>query len=184
MKLIVGLGNPGNEYHFTRHNAGFMVIDELCARLKVATQPAKKLKADICVSMRGGETIIIVKPQTFMNLSGQCVAKIANFYKISTDNIWVVSDDLDLDFGIVRVRVGGSSGGHNGLKDMIDKLGDGFTRFRIGIGNDTLAGIPSEKFVLQKFSAGELELIPSITSKASEMLLDALDNGITHISKK
>ncbi len=184
MKLIVGLGNPGEEYHLTRHNAGFMAIDELCTILKVSTQSVKKLKADICVTMRDGETIMIVKPQTFMNLSGGSVMKIANFYKIGVEDIWVVSDDLDLDFGIVRVRVGGSSGGHNGLKDIIDKLGDGFARFRIGIGNDTLASIPSEKFVLQKFNGSELELLPNIISRASEMLLDALDNGIEHISVK
>ncbi|MEI6169585.1 MAG: aminoacyl-tRNA hydrolase [Candidatus Saccharibacteria bacterium] len=184
MKLIVGIGNPETEYAGTRHNIGFQVIDEICKTIKVTMKFEKKLKADIYVTMRGGETIILAKPQTFVNLSGDSVAKIANFYKIQTADIWVISDDLALDFGTIRVRVGGSSGGHNGLKDIIGKVGPDFTRFRVGIKNSLLEKVPTEKFVLQKFNKEELTSLEGIYLKASELVLESLDNGIEHTSIK
>ncbi len=177
MKLIIGLGNPGQEYQDTRHNLGFMVIDELAAKLKVGLKFDKKLKSEVSVTMYG-ETIILAKPQTFMNLSGDSVAKIAHFYKVSLSDIWVVSDDIDLDFGTIRVRVGGSSGGHNGLKDIIAKIGEGFTRFRVGIKNETCANLPSEAFVLQKFDASEQAKLEDVTLKAAEMIIGSLSEGI------
>lgn len=177
MKLIIGLGNPGQEYQDTRHNLGFMVIDELAARLKVGLKFDKKLKSEVSVTMYG-ETIILAKPQTFMNLSGDNVAKIAHFYKVSLSDIWVVSDDIDLDFGTIRVRVGGSSGGHNGLKDIIAKIGEGFARFRVGIKNETCVNLPSEAFVLQKFDASEQAKLEDVTLKAAEMIIGSLSEGI------
>lgn len=182
MKLIVGIGNIGEEYENTRHNVGFMVIDKICKKYKLTTKFEKKLKADMCVTMLDGETIILAKPTTYVNLSGDSVAKIANFYKIQSQDVWVISDDLALDFGVVRVRVGGSSGGHNGLKDIIAKVGEEFTRFRVGIKNNMLEKIPTEKFVLQKFSKGEQEEIDNLTTKTSELVLESLKNGVEHTS--
>jgi len=182
MKLIVGLGNTGTEYENTRHNLGFMVIDEICKKYKLNIKNEKKLKADMCVTMLDGETIILAKPTTFVNLSGDSVVKIANFYKIQTQDIWVISDDLALDFGTVRVRVGGSSGGHNGLKDVISKVGEDFTRFRIGIKNDMLEKVSTEKFVLQKFNKDEQEKLDDIVKKSAEIVIDSLKSGVEHSS--
>ena len=183
MKLIVGLGNPGSEYKLTRHNVGFMVIDELAKTLGVELSPEKKLKAEICITLRA-ETLILAKPDTFMNNSGSSVSKIAAFYKINPDDIWVISDDLDLEFGKIRVRKGGSSGGHNGLKDIIEKVGEDFVRFRVGIKNASLEKIPSEKFVLSKFSAEEQNELDNIIRNTLDLLLEALQNGIEHKSLK
>lgn len=181
MKLIVGLGNPGKEYERTRHNVGFMVIDELAKILGVELNPEKKLKAEISITLRA-ETLILAKPSTFMNASGSSVAKIADYYKISPADIWVVSDDLDLEFGTVRLRQGGSSGGHNGLKDIIEKIGEDFVRFRVGIKNDTLSKIPSEKFVLAKFDAQEQSELGKVIKKTLELIQDSLQKGIEHKS--
>lgn len=136
----------------------------------------------MCVTMLDGETIILAKPTTFVNLSGDSVVKIANFYKIQTLDIWVISDDLALDFGTVRVRVGGSSGGHNGLKDVISKVGEDFTRFRIGIKNDMLEKVSTEKFVLQKFNKDEQEKLNDIVKKSAEIVIDSLKSGVEHTS--
>jgi PTH1 family peptidyl-tRNA hydrolase len=182
MKLIVGLGNVGTEYENTRHNLGFMVIDEICKKYKLNIKNEKKLKADMCITMLDGETIVLAKPTTYVNLSGDSVVKIANFYKIQTQDIWVISDDLALDFGTVRVRVGGSSGGHNGLKDIIAKAGEDFTRFRIGIKNDMLEKVPTEKFVLQKFNKVELEKLEDLVKKSADIVLESLKNGVSHTS--
>jgi len=182
MKLIVGLGNTGEEYANTRHNVGFMVVDEICKKYKLNTKLEKKLKAAMCVTILNGETVILAKPTTFVNLSGDCVAKIANFYKIQSQDIWVISDDLALDFGTIRVRVGGSSGGHNGLKDIIAKAGEDFARFRVGIKNDMLEKVPTEKFVLQKFNKEELENLEGVIKKSAEIVLDSIQNGVEHRS--
>jgi len=182
MKLIAGLGNVGDEYENTRHNLGFMVIDEISKEYKLNIKNEKKLKADICVTMFNKETVILAKPTTYVNLSGDSVVKIANFYKIKTQDIWVISDDLDLDFGTIRVRLGGSSGGHNGLKDIIAKAGENFTRFRVGIKNDMLEKVPAEKFVLQKFNKEEQENLDAVVKKCAKIVLESLKNGVKHTS--
>jgi len=181
MKLIVGLGNPGKQYDITRHNVGFMVIDELVKKLGVELKNERKLKAEVAITLRA-ETLIIAKPETYMNLSGSSVAKIAQFYKISPQDIWVISDDLDLEFGTVRLRQGGSSGGHNGLKDIIQKVGDNFVRFRVGIQNERSGNIPAEDFVLQKFNQTEQLQLPQIISKTLDLILESLQKGIEHTS--
>jgi len=181
MKLIVGLGNPGKQYDITRHNVGFMVIDELVKKLGIELKNERKLKAEVAITLRA-ETLIIAKPETYMNLSGSSVAKIAQFYKISPQDIWVISDDLDLEFGTVRLRQGGSSGGHNGLKDIIQKVGGNFVRFRVGIQNEQSGNIPAEDFVLQKFNQTEQLQLPQIISKTLDLILESLQKGIEHTS--
>lgn len=159
-----------------------MVLDQLAKECKVVFGFEKKLKADIAMFVRNNDTLILAKPQTFMNLSGDSVRKIMDFYKIDLENIWVISDDLDLEFGKIRVRVGGSSGGHNGLKDLIEKVGEDFTRFRIGIKTPLLEKMGAEKFVLQKFNTEESKKLPEIITKTSALVLDGLEEGIEHSS--
>ncbi len=182
MKFIIGLGNPGEEYTHTRHNLGFMVLDELAQQCGVEFAFEKRLKAEVAMFVRNNDTLILAKPQTFMNLSGDSARKIMDFYKVQLENVWVVSDDLDLEFGKIRVRTGGGSGGHNGLKDLIEKIGEGFTRFRIGIKNPMLEKMDAQKFVLQKFNQDESAQIPAIVQKTTELVLDGLENGIEHSS--
>lgn len=184
MKLIVGLGNPGVEYSESRHNLGYMVIDKLEEQMKVGLVFEKKLKAEVAMFVHDSETLILAKPQTFMNLSGDCVGKIAKFYKINTEDIWVISDDLDLEFGKVRTRIGGGSGGHNGLKDIINKLGDGFARFRVGIKNSDLTKVPADKFVLQKFTKEETNHLDKVIEATTMLIHHALEAGIEHTSQK
>ena len=180
MKLVIGLGNPGKEYSKTRHNLGFMVIDEFVSSIGIHLDTQKKLKCELAVTMANGETIIIAKPSTFMNLSGSAVQKIKQFYKIENNDIWVISDDLDLEFGTIRTRLGGSSGGHNGLKDIIKNIGEDFARIRVGIKNDLLTNQPAEDFVLKPFNKVESEQLPTIVDKSVEVIKHSLENGIEH----
>lgn len=136
VQLIVGLGNPGKEYQDTRHNAGFWFVDELARQEGASFKLEKKFQAETTRCRLAGEECWLLKPQTFMNLSGQSVQALANFYKIPIDAILVVHDELDLDVGVVRLKEGGGHGGHNGLRDIINKMaGNNFLRLRIGIGH-------------------------------------------------
>ncbi len=182
MKLIIGLGNPGDEYTHTRHNLGFMVLGELAQKWSVHFHEQTKLKAQVLVTLFEGETVVLAKPQTFMNLSGNSVQKIKQFYKLSNDDIWIVSDDLDLDFGTIRVRQGGSSGGHNGLKSLIEQLDEDFVRIRVGIKNSSLEKIPTEKFVLQRFSTDEEQKLPDIITHSVNLIETSLVDTIGHTS--
>lgn len=159
IKMIVGLGNPGQEYQHTRHNAGFWLLDQLAWQWKATFQPEKKFFGNVArMSHKHGE-IWLLKPDTFMNLSGKAVSALAQFYKIQPENILVVHDELDIDCGKIRFKLGGGNGGHNGLKDIQAKLGTpNFYRLRLGIGH------PGDKqlvvgFVLNKPSSAEQQLI-------------------------
>lgn len=133
--LIVGLGNPGAQYEQTRHNAGFWLVDEI-ARLKGAHfRPDSKFSGDVCKVVVEGRELWLLKPDTFMNRSGQAVQKLASFYKIPVDQILVAHDELDLEPGTARLKTAGGHGGHNGLRDIIAHLGKDFQRLRIGIGH-------------------------------------------------
>ena len=135
MKLVAGLGNPGKEYEHTRHNMGFDVIDELARRWSVNVWKTD-MKAEIASVVRFGEKILLVKPLTYMNLSGDAVGAIANYYKIPAEDIYIICDDLDLPAGKTRIRKKGSAGGHNGIKSLIAGLHtEEFVRFRIGVGH-------------------------------------------------
>jgi PTH1 family peptidyl-tRNA hydrolase len=133
MKLICGLGNPGREYERHRHNIGFMVVDELARR---ASAPLNQEKFDAVIGQGslGGERVLFLQPQTYMNLSGRAVAQASRFYKISLEELLVVHDELDLPFGRLQLKAGGGAGGHNGLKSIIEQCSDAFARLRFGIG--------------------------------------------------
>ncbi len=136
VSLIVGLGNPGSEYEKTRHNAGFWFLDELARQQNISFRPEKKFHGEVARYKHKGEDVWLLKPMTYMNLSGQAVQAMAHFYKIKLDEILVVHDELDLPVDSVRLKKGGGHGGHNGLRDIASKMGgNNFLRLRIGIGH-------------------------------------------------
>jgi len=180
MNLIVGLGNPDKKYENTRHNVGFMVVDQLADG---AWKYSKKFKAEVCHCFIEGQNVMIIKPQSYMNKSGETVRNFVGFLGLSTDRVWVIHDDLDLDLGTLRVRKDGSAGGHQGILSIINFLGtEKFPRFRVGIGTKALENIPSEKFVLQRFDKTEEPALKEAIEKTVVEIKKALIEGIEHIS--
>lgn len=170
MKMIVGLGNPGKEYEMTRHNMGFMVVDYF-ARVNNVLIDKSKFNGLYGELFLNGEKVILVKPMSFMNLSGEVVCKFASYFKVDVHDILVVSDDLDLPFLKFRLRLFGSCGGHNGLRDIEKCLGSReFRRFRIGISSDKDKG--AVKYVLGKFSKDEQDGINEFLPKTSDILMN------------
>lgn len=171
-KLIIGLGNPGKDYSGSRHNIGFEVIDAfVTANPEFEPWVDKKDLRCLMSSGRLGDTkVIVIKPTTYMNLSGEAVLAVSNFYKISTDNMLVVHDELDVEFGQIRLRTGGSSAGHNGLKSVIKLLNENFGRVRIGIGPKVPETIDSADFVLQKFSPDQQAQLPNLIKETNAIL--------------
>lgn len=169
MKIVVGLGNPGQEYSATRHNIGFMAIDKLAERWAV-TGWRERYQAQVA-EYRGEETVLLVKPQTFMNLSGRAIVPLAAFYKVAYEDIIVIYDDLDLPVGRLRLRLKGGSGGHRGIESLLYESGkDDFARIRIGIGRPP-QGWETANYVLGRFSAEEAPVI----SQALGQVVDAVE---------
>lgn len=174
IRLIVGLGNPGSKYEDTRHNVGFAVLDLVAAGLDLPWEKDRKSKA--LVARRGGE-LILVKPQTYMNLSGSSVARLAGFFKIPKDGILVVYDDVDTELGKIKFKPKGSAGGHNGIKSIIECLGTSeFPRLKIGIG---ASGGEMVGHVLGKFSKEEEPVIEKSLALGSEGVMYALANDLS-----
>ena len=174
MKLIVGLGNPGKKYENTRHNTGFAVIDRTLAKLNVELDK-NKFNADYTMINRNGEKIYILKPLTYMNLSGEAVVPFMKYFNIEPEDLVVVHDDLDLPVGKIRLRQSGSCGGQNGMRNIIDLLGDSnIKRIRVGIGKDPL--IPVVDYVLGKTKKEDLEVYNQALDKASDALIYWLDH--------
>jgi PTH1 family peptidyl-tRNA hydrolase len=171
MKLICGLGNPGREYERNRHNIGFMVVEAMLPRAR-AELNQEKFQAKVGQGTLGGERILFVEPQTYMNLSGRSLAEAARFYKVAVEDILVIHDELDLPFGRLQLKAGGGTGGHNGLKSSVQSLGaDGFIRLRFGIGKpegpnakERVAG-----YVLSNFDDGERRQLEELIGRASDM---------------
>lgn len=175
-RLIVGLGNPGSKYDRTRHNIGFEVVDAIAKQLGIDVKK-KKFGALIGEGVAGGGKLILVKPQQYMNRSGQVVATVKGFYKLGLEQLIVVTDDMALETGRVRIRSKGSAGGHNGLTDIIEKLGsEDFCRLRIGIGkNERIAG---RNYVLGKMSEEDRKLIDVATETAGQALMCWAGEGV------
>ena len=172
MKLIVGLGNPGKEYENTRHNIGFIFLDYFAEsnNIKIDKEKYNGLYAQTIIN---GEKVILLKPLSYMNLSGEVVKRYVDYFKINIDDILIINDDLDMNFGKIRLRPDGSSGGHNGLKNIALHLGtENFKRLKIGISNDK--SIDTKDYVLGKFSKEEKEIINGLKGEISELLLDFL----------
>ncbi len=188
MYLIAGLGNPERKYEGTRHNAGFAAVDALLDRMGGEKLNETKYNGAYTKlryqSAHGLEQIIVVKPLTYMNLSGNCIAPLANFYKIEPEHIIVFSDDINLDVGRMRIRPSGSAGGHNGLKSIISSLGsDKFGRVRVGVGmkpdNMDLA-----VHVLAKFNQTDEKIMNEVYDEAASAALDIIDNGVEYAMNK
>ena len=173
MKLIVGLGNPGKEYENTRHNLGFMVIDELAKELKIYDFK-EKFKGLVGEGNYKGEKVLLLKPQTYMNLSGDSIIQILNFYKIDPETeMIVIYDDMSLPVGKLRIREKGSAGGHNGIKSIISHVGEKFLRIKFGIasgGKDKTVG-----FVLGRFSKEDEQEVKEGIENSSKMALALID---------
>ena len=176
--LVVGLGNPGDKYENTRHNAGFLVADELGERGDFPIQRLK-FKALTNTAAIGGQGVLVMKPVTYMNLSGEAVGEAAKFYKIPPDHVLVVSDDVDLPLGRLRLRTGGSAGGHNGLKSIIQHLGtDQFPRLRVGVGEKPHPDYDMADWVLGKFVGEDKKAIDAAVKRAADAIECILDQGI------
>ena len=178
MKLVVGLGNPGPEYRETRHNVGFLVVDELTKRWRVSDAWREKFDALQIKTAVGDEPVIVAKPLTFMNLSGQAVAGLAGFYKIDPPDVFVVTDDVALPLGRLRARREGGAGGHNGLKSLIQHLGtQAFPRMRVGVGRgDDRRDLADH--VLGRFEAGERDIVSAAVLRAADATEMFLREGI------
>jgi len=169
-KIIVGLGNPGPKYETTRHNIGFLALDHLVHFFK-ASGPIKKNEAELYEASFAGEKIFLIKPQTYMNLSGKSVGPLFHFHKCAPEDLIVIHDDVDLKPLSIRIKTGGGTGGHNGLKSLDEHLGNknnNYHRIRLGIGRSDQ--LPVEKYVLQMFSDEELKNLPNAFEKTQKAI--------------
>lgn len=188
MYVIVGLGNFGREYHNTRHNIGFAVIDELAKQEHIDVDE-NKFKGMIGKGMVAGQKCILVKPLTYMNLSGECIREVLNFYKVDeTEELIVISDDISLDVGQLRIRKKGSAGGHNGLKNIILHLGhDTFQRIKVGVGEKPKNWDLAD-YVLGHFSGEEAKIMEQSAQRACDairkMILEGPDAAMNEFNKK
>ena len=179
MYVIAGLGNPGKQYDNTRHNIGFMTIDRLAEQENIDIQE-KKHKAVIGKGTIAGQKCILAKPQTFMNLSGESIRDIVNFYKIPVENVIIVCDDINLETGRIRIRPKGSDGGHNGLKSIIYQLNsDEFVRIRMGVGAPKNENYDLADYVLGKFSKQEIEILTPTANKAVDAIECIIKSGVS-----
>ena len=183
MKLIAGLGNIGTKYNFTRHNAGFMLADSIALNMGLTFKENSRLKCFLTKFTNDNEDYILIKPTTFMNLSGEAVRVVADYYKITPADILVVFDDISLELGKIRFRANGSDGGHNGIKSIIQHMGTkDIARLKIGIGPQPQ--IPSEVFVLQNFSQDELVKLKDTLTIAKEGIVCYFTKGMAEAQNK
>lgn len=181
MKLIVGLGNPGKEYENTRHNIGFMAIDYYLNQKDIIWQ--SKFKSLYITLNIAGEKVYFLKPQTYMNLSGEAVQEIMHYFKIPLEDLLIIHDDLDLPLGKHRLKINSSAGGHNGIKSIINCLGtNSFARLKIGISNPQ--NIATKDYVLSRFSEEELKILNTNFPVITNIITDFLTNDISKIMNK
>ena len=177
MYLIIGLGNPGSKYARTRHNAGFMVLDELARRRNARFR--SKRKVEVAQMDLEGESLVLAKPFTFMNLSGEAVKKLRRHFKLAPERIVIVHDDIDLAAGLIRVRAGGSAGGHLGVQSIMENLGtDGFPRVKVGVGRPP-AGQDAADYVLRKVESEGMEKLEEAVLRAADAVEAVVLEGVT-----
>ncbi|HPX35592.1 MAG TPA: aminoacyl-tRNA hydrolase [Mycobacterium sp.] len=176
--LVVGLGNPGPQYAKTRHNVGFMVADLLAARIGGQFKLHKKSGADVVTGRLAGRPVVLAKPRCFMNESGRQVGPLAKFYSVAAGDVIVIHDELDIDFGKIRLKLGGGEGGHNGLRSVANALGTkDFQRVRIGIGRPPGRKDPAA-FVLEPFNAAERNEVPTMCELAADAAEALIELGV------
>ncbi|RPJ23410.1 MAG: aminoacyl-tRNA hydrolase [Chloroflexi bacterium] len=181
--LLIGLGNPGREYRDNRHNIGFMFIDQLIVRLNARGMKVQS-KAIITTATYEARKLILAKPQTYMNLSGQSIQGLAHFYKLPVENMLVAYDDLDLPFGTIRLRPGGGAGGQKGFASAIESLGTkDVARLRLGISRPPGRMDPSD-YVLQNFSRDEMKVLPEVVERAADAALTFVVDGLNKAMNK
>ena len=174
--LIVGLGNPGRKYRGNRHNIGFMAVDRLAAAHNIESSKVQN-KAIVGNGRIHSQSVIIAKPKTYMNSSGDAVGPLARFYKVPPENVLIVYDELDLPFGTIRLREKGGAGGHNGMKSIINHLGNDFPRVRLGIGRPS-GQMPVPAYVLQDFGKTDVPLLDDVLDEAINAIETYLRDGI------
>ena len=175
--LVVGLGNPGSKYENTRHNMGFLALDILAEKEKFKFNKLR-FKAWTAAAELGGEKVLVMKPQTYMNLSGESVGEAARFYKIPPEHVLVISDDIALPTGKLRIRSGGSAGGHNGLKNIIQHLGsDKFPRIKVGVGSPQQAGYEVVDWVIGKPMGDDQKVLLEALGKAADAVSVVIAQG-------
>lgn len=176
LKLVIGLGNPGKEYDMTRHNAGFMVVNKLALNFRISMDK-NKFETIYGRGKIQGKDVILAKPMAFMNRSGSPVQRLANFYRISCEDLLIIHDDIDLAFGRIKIKEKGGDGGHKGIRSIIDAFGEGnFTRLRIGIGRSE-AGADVVNHVLGRFNQEEKGFLDKIISTAMDAAVTILCEG-------
>ena len=185
MKIIVGLGNPGDKYKGTRHNIGFMITGELASKNAIDGKFNSKFESILGKGSINGKEVVILQPMTFMNLSGQAVVKALNWYNIEPSELLVVFDDINLDIGRIRFRDSGTDGGHNGIKSIVESLGGfkDFPRLKVGIGPNPGSSL-MKSFVLQEFTQSEKEILEKIIPLSVDAIELFLDKGITQARDK
>ncbi len=183
MKLIVGLGNPGPKYALTRHNIGFMVIDALADHLKApnAKTECQALTHKVRV---GDEEVLLVKPQTFMNLSGTSVQGLMAFYKVGLDDLLVLHDEVDIPFAKLRFQRNRGHGGHNGIRDIHAKVGSDYARLKVGVGRPMVPQMEVADFVLQNFSKENMAELGDFIGRAAEAVLSFIEDGFQKAQNK
>lgn len=183
MKLIIGLGNPGKEYENTRHNIGFMIIDEYFKQKNITPNWQNKFKAEYATITFNGEKIYFLKPSTYMNLSGQAVQEIMHYFKINASELLVVHDDLDLPIGRYRLKASSSAGGHNGIKSIIECIGtQDFARLKVGIGKDK--NYDTKDYVLGNFNSTELKTLKELYPTFIKIIDEFLTTDINRLMNK
>ena len=176
MRLIVGLGNPGEKYAKTRHNIGFMILDKIAQERGVVFRLKPHYESRFGEMGNLQNRIKLVEPQTFMNDSGRAVGKCKDYWKVASVDIWVIYDDVDLELGKVRINLGGSSAGHRGVQSIIDQIGESFWRIRIGVNKSDQ--IPTDDWVLMNFEKKDQEKLNKIIDETSQIVIEYLDKGI------
>ena len=186
MKIVVGLGNPGTKYEFTRHNTGFRIVDNLALNIETEFKEVKSYYSLICRGMINNHKIILVKPQTFMNLSGRAVSKIVSYYKSSLRDLLIVYDDLNLELGQLRIRKEGSAGGHKGMESIIQYLhSEDIPRLRIGVGNPlTNFNFDCASYVLSNFNHDEEDKIKETIKLSTEAIKSVIEDGFEKAMRK
>lgn len=186
MKLIAGLGNIGKEYSKSRHNVGFVVLDEFAKKHSLDWSNKSKLKSEVVQlpTTNYKLPILLAKPSTMMNNSGEAVRAISSFYKLKQEDILLIYDDKDLDMGTIRIRQGGGDSGHNGVKSVISHIGSDFWRLRIGIANDLLNRQDTSDFVLGNFNKKEQEILPTVIRQANLKIEEFIKGNLQHNTLK
>lgn len=184
MHAIVGLGNPGAKYALTRHNIGFLVVDALAQEFG-ARSFKNEFKSQVArLRLEGSDELLLIKPQTFMNLSGEAVQAAMAFFKIPPDNLLVVHDEVDLPFGQIRLQKNRGHGGHNGVRDIHAKIGSDYARLRFGVGRPLQPQMEVADYVLQNFSKEELDRLPEFVGPAAEGVLSFVEDGFQKAQNK